>query len=75
MKTFLTALAGGVVGAGMVLAVQSGNLTFLKEAHASWGNNAKTKCYLDRMEDAHVSISANAIGRPCFKWSSINVSA
>ena len=66
MKTFLTALAGGVVGAGMVLAVQSGNLTFVKEAHAQiWGNNSKTKCYLDKMEDVHVLTSASILMDYC----------
>jgi hypothetical protein len=65
MKTFLTALAGGAIGAVMVLVVQSGDINFVKEAHASWGNNAKTKCYLDKMEDVHVQVSANALLTYC----------
>jgi hypothetical protein len=34
MKTFLIAIGDGVIGANMVLAVQSGNVTFVKEAFA-----------------------------------------
>ena len=36
-----------------------------QDAHAKWGNNDRTKCYLDKMEDVHVDGSAIVLRRWC----------
>lgn len=63
MKTFLTALAGGVVGAAMVLAVQSGK--FVKEAHAVGAIPNDTICYVENMIAVHTETSAKMLLSYC----------
>jgi hypothetical protein len=64
MKSFLTALSGGIVGAVIVLAAQSGGFDIIKHVKAG-SIDPWIECYVDGMENIHTEGSEDVLAKYC----------